>query len=104
MGIYLVTARYKGAAMEEIARRGVQSLRDKLNQSAVALNGKLVELYFASGDYRMIAMFEFARGDHSTSLSSIMYSILTCGHFETGAAVSSLASAEEIDNAITVAT
>jgi uncharacterized protein with GYD domain len=99
MGIYLVTARYKPEALEEIAKHGVQSLRDKLNQSASRLNGSLVELYFASGDYRMMAMFEFARGDHSTSLSSIMYSIVTCGHFEAGAVINSLASAEEIDAA-----
>jgi hypothetical protein len=104
MGIYLVTARYKAEAMEEIATQGVQILRDKLNQSALSLNGRLVELYFMSGDYRMIAMFEFARGDHSTSLSSIVYSILTCGHFETGAVINSLASAEEIDNAINPST
>jgi hypothetical protein len=104
MGIYLVTARFKAEAMEEIARQGVHSLRDRLNECAATLNGKLLELYFASGDYRMLAMFEFARGDRSTSLSSIMYSIMTCGHFEPGAVINSLASAEEIDRAISLPT
>ena len=99
MTMYVVTGQLSADAMKKISQAGVGRLRGTLNESAKSLNGRLVDLYFVTGDYRIVAMFDFARGDRSAPLSSIVYSALTCGYFEPGARLAGLESAEEIDQA-----
>ena len=97
MACYMVNAKYTPAGLRKLATRSILELRKDLDRAARSLDGRIVDFFLVSGDFRIIVLFDFQRGANAPSLSSLIFSILSSDVFEPGAVLGRLETPEVID-------
>lgn len=94
---YLATATLSAEGLNDLAANGLESLRNRLDQSARKCRGQLMELYIVTGDWTIMALFSFDRSTPAPSLAQILFPLATSPALERTASFSRLEVSDDLD-------